>query len=74
MRRRIAARVEDFPDPAGPVIRISPWGSSASSDRTVGSSHSSRVGNSFGTRRNTADSVPRWWNTVARKREMPKML
>jgi hypothetical protein len=60
MRCMRAASVDDFPEPAGPVISTSPWGRRVSSWRTSGSPQSSSVGKSNGTLRKVADRVPRW--------------
>ena len=58
--RSSAARVEDLPEPVGPVSSTSPCLSSANCFRTSGRPHSSSEGKANGTRRKTPPSVPRW--------------
>jgi hypothetical protein len=74
MSRISDASVDDFPDPVGPVISTSPWGRSISSRKTRGRPQSSNEGKSNGTRRKTAESVPRCMKTDVRKRLTPGTL
>ena len=69
--RIIAASVEDFPEPVGPVIRTSPWESFVSSVRTGGSPNRRATGT-----RTARGGRPRRgsraaMNTDALKRETP---
>ncbi len=68
------ASVDDLPDPVGPVISTSPWGSLAKSASTGGRPQSWSEGKLNGTRRKAAEQVPRWRNTDARKRDTPGTL
>src|SRR5213079_100841 len=68
-----AASVVDFPEPVGPVTRISPFGRSASCWTIGGSPSSSNERILYGMRRIAAPTAPRWRNTLQRKRASPWM-
>ncbi len=67
----IDASVVDFPEPVGPVTRISPRGFFASSATTGGSPSSWKVRILKGMVRNAPATAPRCMNTFARNRESP---
>ena len=50
----------DFPDPVGPVTRISPLGLRRMPDMACGSPSSSGEGMSMGMRRRESEQAPRW--------------
>jgi hypothetical protein len=64
----MAARVVDFPEPVGPVTRTIPFRSPAISLSWSGIPSSSMVGTLFGITRSAIEKLPRWENTLARKR------
>ena len=67
----IAASVVLLPDPVAPVTRTRPDLRVASSVHASGSARPASWGMSKGTARNTPTTVPRWKNTLARKRATP---
>ena len=74
MRSRIAARVEDFPEPVGPVTSTMPFFMSAMWASSYGSFSSSKVGMLLGMTRITMAWLPRCTKTFTRKRAVPGRL
>ena len=71
MRSMMQASVVDLPEPAGPVTSTRPFCRPAVRRTASGMLKSLGSGRPNGITRMTADSEPRWRNTLARKRPMP---
>ena len=67
----IAASVVVLPEPAVPVTRTRPRGSSASRWMIRGGRAPRSDGLSVATRRMVMPTLPRWWKTLTRKRPTP---
>src|SRR5438067_1418717 len=74
MSLTIAARVEDLPDPVGPVTRIRPWPRRVSPRTTAGTPSWSKFGIWYGIRRNARPTDPRCLKALIRKRAWPFQL
>ena len=66
-----AASVEDLPDPVPPVTRMIPLRTFAASSNCGGSRREWNVGIAVGMTRITIAQLPRWMNTLTRKRAIP---
>ena len=66
---RMAASVEDFPLPVGPVTSTIPLRISAASDSCLGRLSCVKSGTLVGITRITMAQVPRWVNMLTRKRD-----
>ncbi len=71
IRSTMAASVDDFPEPVGPVTSTMPFFSPVMSRRAGGSFSSSNVGTRTGMTLITMAWLPRWKKTLTRKREKP---
>src|SRR5262249_27435545 len=74
MRSIVAASVEDFPDPVGPVTSTIPFFNDAISSRLGGRPRVANVGIVFGTTRITMACVPRCLNMLTRNLDNPGRL
>ena len=71
IRSRIAASVDDLPDPVGPVTSTMPWRSGTMASSVVGSPKSFNVGIVTGMTRMTTANEARWRKMFTRKRARP---
>ncbi len=67
----IAARVEDFPDPVGPVTNTMPVRNSVIAANSCGSFNAAKVGIAPGMTRITMAQLPRCMKTLTLKRALP---